>query len=838
MASEIKINRALLRWVALGLGVIGLIVMLVAWIATPGHRFDNTVSWVSLGVGVAGLAGFILLDPQAVAAAITGRTAEYGVTSVLISLLFVALIVGLYWIVDESGLKPIDLTEGGQYKLSEETVEVLENLDEEVHVVGFYTSGQESQREEAEIWLEQYKNVSGDKLTYEFVDPDRNPGEALRLGTTRSGVLVFEQGDRTAEATYPDERNLTGALSRVQLGENRNLYLVTGHGERDTNDFAGTGFSEAAGLLENANYTLLPLNLLEEGEVPDDASLVVIAGPQAQFSEAEVEVLREYMDNGGTLLVTLDPGTAGGALGSGVTSVDYDDDGTLLVTGGADGTAKVWDAATGEEKVTLRGHASTVRDVSFRAGGDEIATAGLDSTVRVWDAATGKEKLQPEGQTDGVSRVTYTADGKYLISVGEDQVVNVWDAKTYEPMSYSPFPVVTPLYAVAAAPDGSLFAAAGVRGTGTGGTQGVLYVWDAATGEEIFSQDLHSEFIFNIVFSPDGETLYSVARDGSEGTLDLETGEASTTSPYADFGITAVAVAGDGTRFYALGDNSIHIRPADATSERDDIILWGHTGQIWSLAVSPDGEQLASGSRDGSARIWDLAKEEEIHSLTGHSAGDQLIDYLADSWGIRVNDDLVVDLVTRDYFDALTPVMYNDDSYNATSPITQPLLDAQMSTILSVVRSVETLDSAPSTIILTPLLFSSGQYSGSSWAESSSSTVQFDEADVPGPVSLAVSAEDQLTGGRVVVVGDSDFASNNMLQYANAGNADLLLNTVNWLAKGEVIDLPSESVGQRLMDKPLSQAGLTVTLISGVCLIPLVIGVVGIIVWVVRRRRR
>lgn len=837
MENEVRINRGLLRWIALALGLVGLIVMAVALIATPGNRF-NTVSYIALAVGVVGVVGFVLLDPQSLVEAITGRTGTYAITTWLMGIFFLVLIVGLYIIIMRANITPLDLTEAGQYKLSDSSLEVLDSLDQDVHVIGFYTQQELLQQEEAKIWLDQYSKASNGKLTYEFIDPDRDPGEAQRLGMSRSGTLVFEQADRTSEATTVSERNLTTALIRVQLGEPRIVYFVTGHGERETSDYTETGFSEANDLLDRANFVTQPLNLLQAGQVPEDADLVIVAGPQAQFAAAEVSALDAYLENGGALMVMLDPGTGGGALGNGVLDVAYGPDGDVIATAGADGTAKLWDAHTGEELLTLRGHSSDVLSVTVSADGKQVATAGRDGTVRIWDAETGAELLQPEGQTDLVRHVLYTPDGRYLVSAGEDQIVNVWDTDTYQ-AAYEPLLTAVPLYALVVSPDSQYIAVAGARNTATGGVQGVIYVWDASTGEELVNIDLHSEVIFDLAFSPDSETLFSVALDGTEGTLDIASGEASTVSLYPDLGITAIVVAEDGTKIFALGDGSLHIREADAESTEDDIILTGHTGQIWALALSPDGRNFVSSSRDGNARVWSLDSMSNVLLLTAHSTADQLIDYLATKWGIIVNDDIVIDTVTASAFDLVTPVMYTDASYDSTSPITEPLLAAQSRTFFIQARSIDTVEDETGLVQLTKLLFTSGTQPGDSWGETQpSGSVQFDEADYPGPVALAVSAENRVSGARMIVFGDADFVSNDALQYATYGNGELLLNAANWLTEGEVVNIPDPNLGEHLLDKPLSEPALIVSMIASICLIPGIVLGIGAVIWFVRRRRR
>ncbi len=83
-----------------------------------------------------------------------------------------------------------------------------------------------------------------------------------------------------------------------------------------------------------------------------------------------------------------------------VRSVSWSPDGTRLATGSTDGTAKVWDAAGGQELLTLRGHAGAVCSVSWSPDGTRLATGSMDGTAKVWDAAGGRELLTLEGISD------------------------------------------------------------------------------------------------------------------------------------------------------------------------------------------------------------------------------------------------------------------------------------------------------------------------------------------------------------------------------------------------------------------------------------------------------
>lgn len=830
----IELDRGLLRWGALAIGLIALVTAAVAFVVTPSGTPEPLVVWIALGVGVAGLAGFVLLDTQSLVEALTGRSGQHRLTSIAMTTVFIAFVVALFIIVREADIEPWDVSEQQQYQLSQESLDILANLTEPVKAYAFYLDGSTS-KEDADLWLAQYQRASDGLFSYEFVDPERNPSVAAQYNVTRANVIVFTQGNRTAQAGQITERELTTALARAIIGEEYVAYVTTGHGERSFDGFDAADYSTISDTLNRSNYSTEPINLLQAGSVPDDADLLIVAGPTAQFAQSEVDSIAAYLANGGSLFLLSDPGTGGGNLGLGVLGIDYSPDGTRIATAGADGTARIWDANTGEELAVLRGNASSVMDVAFSTDGDRVVTAGQDGTVRIWNADSGEEIATLDGQTDLVSRVAFSPDGRHVASVGEDQILNVWDANTLEPLPYSPLAVTTPLRALAFSPDGALLAAGG----GSQSTNSPVIVWNVATGEAVAEERLHTNSVFALVFSPDGETLHSVAVDGTEGMLDIAGGSGTTTPLYPDAGITGIAVTADGLYAYALTDGSVHLHEA-GTDIEDDTIIQAHDDVIWDIDLSPDGTRIATASRDGQFRVSDTASGDELLSVSGHRASDPLLSYLETNWAIRIHDDLVVDVLTAAEFDEFTPVVFNIEP---GSPVTASLAESGRWVFLPIARSIEAAPLEGSPITQQPLLLSSASNQQiTSWGETSNpfagGAIEFDEADLPGPVVLAASATNSSTGARMVIVGDADFASNQWLQRTTYGNQEFFLNAANWLAEGEnAIPLPPPNFDLRTME-PFTTVGLGLVSIGLTCLIPGALLVIGIVVWVVRRRRR
>ena len=108
----------------------------------------------------------------------------------------------------------------------------------------------------------------------------------------------------------------------------------------------------------------------------------------------------------------------------------FSPDGTRVVTASDDGTARLWDAATGKEIAVLRGHDKLVRRAAFSPDGTRVVTASNDNTARLWDAETGKEIVALRGHDDAVVSAAFSPDGTRVVTASNDNTARLWDVGT------------------------------------------------------------------------------------------------------------------------------------------------------------------------------------------------------------------------------------------------------------------------------------------------------------------------------------------------------------------------------------------------------------------------
>lgn len=266
--------------------------------------------WVltAAAVGAIFLVYALLERPETVRTTVTGREARYGGNTVLMTVAFLGVLVLLNVLGTRFSYR-WDLTEGKDFSLSPQTIELLQRLNAPVKVTAFFQQGQAGQ-EDLQDLLKEYSRYTP-QITYEFVDPVLKPGVARDYKVETYGTTVVEAGDRRQNVTGSNEGGLSSALLKLQRGEAKKIGWVVGHGELDVESFDRAGASEAKRLIEQEGYALQNLTLLSVTEVPADLTTVVLASPRQPLLPQEIEVLQKYLDAGGKMLVMLEPRSPG-----------------------------------------------------------------------------------------------------------------------------------------------------------------------------------------------------------------------------------------------------------------------------------------------------------------------------------------------------------------------------------------------------------------------------------------------------------------------------------------------------------------------------------------------
>lgn len=371
-----------------------------------------------------------------------------------------------------------------------------------------------------------------------------------------------------------------------------------------------------------------------------------------------------------------------------LTAVAFSPDGTLVITGSSDDTAKLWDVATGRLVRTLEGHAHSVTSVAFSPDGQHVVSGSNDKTLRLWEVTTGRLIHTFAGHSDRVGSVVFSPDGSRVLSGSNDKTVKLWEARsgwllrTFE--GHSNF-----VTEVAFSPDGSRVLSGSWDKTlrlwdaGTGrlihtfeghlgyvsavafstdglhvlsGDWGIknsdntLRLWDAGNGQLLRAFEGHTDFVHSVAFSPDGTAILSGSLDGTVRLWKAATGEVIRSFEAHTGGVDAVAFSPDGASVVSAGGGAWGTRDGKIVPVAHTAKLWNAgTGQLirtfgeyasglTSVAASPDGAYLLSGSHDRTMRLWDPMGGRLIRTFSGLSAEVSSVAYSPDgtralSWG-------------------------------------------------------------------------------------------------------------------------------------------------------------------------------------------------------------
>jgi WD40 repeat protein/tRNA A-37 threonylcarbamoyl transferase component Bud32 len=415
---------------------------------------------------------------------------------------------------------------------------------------------------------------------------DADNGQLLRSLRGERAVAYSPDGKYLASVLHDSDSPVGAVFAEVRVWEAANGKLVHAFRQPDTS-LVAVAFS------------------------PDGRRLAAAGGDRRNGKELYVWELA-----GGQELVSVR------AQGRGELCLAFSPDGRRIATASYDNRVTLWDALGGRELLRLKGHLRPAMSLAFTADGRRLISASADKTLRVWDARPHPAPRSLRGHTDRVSCGRFSPDGRLFASGAVDHTLVLWETSEWRPLQ-SFTDLGGTVRQLAFSPDSKLLVTAG-RGNHQ------VRLWDIVPGG---SKELphpsarlrqvlrgHAGDVLAVAFSPDGRRLATGGDDGRMTVWDAATGkEIYSLAKIYDY-VLHVDFSPGGDLLAVSGGNSPAVKLCDAATGRVRRTLEGHSGQVVNqLAFSPDGKRLASAGGDRDVIIWDVAAGKRVATCTGHS---------------------------------------------------------------------------------------------------------------------------------------------------------------------------------------------------------------------------
>lgn len=307
------------RAAACGLTGAALLLGAAGWalLEPTGPAAEEGASWgptLLALAGAAGLAAALWWGRAGVRAALSGRRARHGTVSAAYTVAVLAVLAAMAFLAERHPVR-LDLTRDHRASLSPETLEVIRRIPttgSAVEMHGVIRGGALARRDAEHQLLPLLRlfERASPRITVELVETTGQPELARELGVSTTPSVALRWTPEGAEAPrivrtdVLREREVAGALDQLLIGERRVAYIVSGHGEMSAiRPEDPRNFALAAHLLAGDNYEPRPLVLADVERIPEDATLVVLPGPQADLLPTEILVLRRHLAEGGRLLL-------------------------------------------------------------------------------------------------------------------------------------------------------------------------------------------------------------------------------------------------------------------------------------------------------------------------------------------------------------------------------------------------------------------------------------------------------------------------------------------------------------------------------------------------------
>ena len=335
-----------LGWLSAALMVVGVAALILGIVVLTFIEDLRVYAYIILGIGAAVLFISMVISFATVSRAVTGRRGRYSTNTVIMVIAFLGIAAVVNFLGFENTAR-VDVTATKQFSLAPRTVDLLKDLNEDIEVRAFFVPPRSADEEllldfikgQTDDMLREF-DVRNGKFSYEFVDPILDPLIAREYGVSSYPALVFESKEsakrhqvipsptlETDPATgLPTpamalEQKFVTALLIITGQEQKRVYFLTGHDERNINDVEANseGYGRAIDGIIGENYAVSAISLLVEGKAilqsdreESRVNMMVVSAPKTDLLEGEAEILDDYLKNGGNMLFLLEPDTPTG----------------------------------------------------------------------------------------------------------------------------------------------------------------------------------------------------------------------------------------------------------------------------------------------------------------------------------------------------------------------------------------------------------------------------------------------------------------------------------------------------------------------------------------------
>jgi hypothetical protein len=314
METKQKFDIRLLSWIASG---ILLVLAVVFYVVFGSFGIPTRVTFVLAALAVIG-AGVVNRD-DVVSFFRRGGTIT-GITRIIQFAVIALLLVFVYLLSDSLPFR-IDLTSSRLYTLSDETKMLLRQVTNDMRVISFKPAGMQGPLVEYQQGLLKAYAERNPKIKLEVIDPQVNRGAALDYDIKDDGTVVFEyQGNRiqrpinaivqndqqSGKTIFQGEIVYTGVLKDLLASKPKDIYVLVGHGELSPGAKGNSGYNEIFEKLQAENARLHALDLTRSPVIPAGCSLLFIGNPVRPIPPGELDLIRNFIEDGGSVLVSLE----------------------------------------------------------------------------------------------------------------------------------------------------------------------------------------------------------------------------------------------------------------------------------------------------------------------------------------------------------------------------------------------------------------------------------------------------------------------------------------------------------------------------------------------------